>query len=70
MSLIDQMRSYLRNGHGSSEGPTLLFAQYGAATAGVYVGQSLRVDEKIILAFDSLAENSRSFDGQRDSLSM
>ncbi|KAG5655689.1 hypothetical protein KAF25_009188, partial [Fusarium avenaceum] len=41
-SLTKQARRYLTHGHGAADKPTIMFAQSGQATIGLYVGQSLQ----------------------------
>ncbi|KAF4961834.1 hypothetical protein FSARC_10042, partial [Fusarium sarcochroum] len=41
-SITKQARRYLINGHGATDKPTIMFAQSGQATVGLYVGQNLR----------------------------
>ncbi|KAF4439699.1 glycosylhydrolase family 18-6 [Fusarium austroafricanum] len=40
-SLTKQARHYLTHGHGATDGPTIMFAQFGEATIGLYAGQGL-----------------------------
>ncbi|KAA8622106.1 hypothetical protein SMACR_09659 [Sordaria macrospora] len=41
-SLIKQIRKYIDNGHGATDGPFIVYAQSGQATVGLYVGQGLQ----------------------------
>ncbi|EYB33358.1 hypothetical protein FG05_10561 [Fusarium graminearum] len=40
-SITRQARHYLTHGHGTTDGPAIMFAQSGQATLGLYVGESL-----------------------------
>ncbi|GKU21122.1 unnamed protein product [Fusarium langsethiae] len=40
-SITRQARHYLTHGHGTANGPAIMFAQSGQATLGIYVGDSL-----------------------------
>ncbi|PTD02778.1 Killer toxin subunits alpha/beta [Fusarium culmorum] len=40
-SITRQARHYLSHGHGTADGPAIMFAQSGQATLGLYVGSSL-----------------------------
>ncbi|KAL5337697.1 hypothetical protein BJX70DRAFT_409027 [Aspergillus crustosus] len=40
-SLVNQLQDYLKNGHGTTDGPFILYGQTGAATIGVYIGEGL-----------------------------
>ncbi|KAJ4259837.1 hypothetical protein NW757_001787 [Fusarium falciforme] len=41
-SITKQARRYLAHGHGATDKPTIMFAQSGQATIGLYVGQGLQ----------------------------
>ncbi|KAF4986556.1 hypothetical protein FGRMN_10784 [Fusarium graminum] len=45
-SITRQARQFLTNGHGKTDGPTIMFARFGQATIGLYVGRS--VDDRVI----------------------
>ena len=40
-SLVEQIREYIDNGHGTADRPFIMYGQSGQATIGVYIGQGL-----------------------------
>ncbi|CAG8890307.1 unnamed protein product [Penicillium egyptiacum] len=69
-SLIKQMSDYVANGHASSGKTTMLYAEFGGVTAGLYIGNSLRSEKISSIALEALVEDTHKFDGERDSLTM
>ena len=69
-SLIKQMRQYVVNGHGPTNKTTMLYAQFGGAAAGLYIGQGLRGPDVGSVALNALEYNTDQFDGYRESLAM
>lgn len=57
-SLIRQMRNYIANGHGNFNKTTMLYAQFGSTSAGLYLGQGLQ-HESIVPTLDELEEQAR-----------
>ncbi len=69
-SLIRQIREYVANGHAAANKTTMLYAQFGTTTAGVYIGQGLHAG---IVGSVALAELEREVTGwasYKDSLVM
>ncbi|KAJ6445148.1 Lysine--tRNA ligase [Purpureocillium lavendulum] len=69
-ALIKQIRDYVANGNAASNRTSMLYAEFGHATAGLYIGNGLRSSEISYAALEPLVEDTHQFDGQRDSLFM
>lgn len=69
-SLIRQMRDYVANGHASPSKTTMVYAEFGGVTAGLYIGNGLQSQDSSSVALEELLDDSHGFDGRRDSLAM
>lgn len=69
-AVAEQMREYLKHGHGASNTSEILFAQFGDATAGLYLGQGLRSTDVANDALNALTAETQLFKGSRDTLAI